>query len=64
MKTRRGRVPSGTLPLCEAILAASYSQFTRAAKPSLLDPERLWFARRDKHRQYCWERPEPLPTFT
>ena len=44
MKTRRGRVPSGTLPLREAILAASYSQFTRAAKPSLLDPERLWFA--------------------
>jgi hypothetical protein len=35
-----GEAPFGTSPIREAILAVDYSQFTRAAIPRLIDPER------------------------
>src|SRR5574341_2414636 len=38
-------------PSAKRLLARTYSQFTRAANPSVLDPERSPCARREKHRQ-------------
>jgi hypothetical protein len=51
------------LPLRDSgILAASYKPVhARAAKPSYARPGARMVRATDKHRQYCWERPEASP---